>query len=71
MAEKKETPQAKFDRISEYRTKKILDDYRLMANLVRPYYKSSPQQRRNIIIQLQEGLNELKAHFEGHEKQTR
>ena len=60
-----ETAEQKFIRIAKYRINKVLDGYRLLANLKSANYKSSREQRNEILSAIRQGLDELEAHWAG------
>lgn len=67
MDKETETPQEKFNRIARYRTKKVMEDLRLLSNLGKPYYKSTPEQRRKIVATVRKGVEDLEYILEGEE----
>lgn len=60
-----ETAELKFIRIAKYRVNKVLDGYRLLANLKSANYKSTREQRNEILAALRQGLDELESHWAG------
>jgi hypothetical protein len=60
-----ETPNERFTRLAEARMNKILDGYRLIANLKGSNYKSTQEQRIELIQVLRQGLDELEAVLAG------
>lgn len=60
-----ETKNEKFRRLSKPRVNKVLDDYRLLTNLIASQYESSQAERREILEALRNGFNEVEACFAG------
>lgn len=60
-----ETKNQAFVRLAEKRVNKTLDCYRVISNLFKTNYKSTPDQRDAVIVALRHGLNELEASAAG------
>lgn len=60
-----ETKREKFLRLGTYRVNKVLDGYRLLANLKSSIYESTPAMRQELIQALRNGLEELELHYAG------
>jgi len=61
----KENANERFLRLAEARVNKILDGYRLLSNLKGTNYKSTQDQRNELIRVLRTGLDELEAVLAG------
>lgn len=44
-----------------------MEDLRLLSNLGKPYYKSTPEQRRKIVATVRKGVEDLEYILEGEE----
>ena len=55
----KETKNQAFTRIAEKRINKILDEFRILTNLFAPSYKTTPEQRNEVVAALRKGVEEV------------
>lgn len=64
-SEKDAVKSERFRRLSKQRVNKILNGYRLLCNLKGPNYKSSMEEKNEIIFALRQGLEETEMVFGG------
>jgi hypothetical protein len=55
----KETKNEAFVRIAEKRINKILDEFRVITNLFAPSYKTTSEQRNEVVTALRKGVEEV------------
>lgn len=60
-----EDREQKFIRIAARRVNKVLNEFRLLTNLMQPNYKSTRQQRDKIISTLRTAIDEIEYTFSG------
>lgn len=69
MPKNNETKSDRFKRLAEKRTKRILDDIRILSNLSnKGLYDYTPEQLRKIFGVIKETLGKADARFRGEEK---
>lgn len=56
---------ANWRKLAEKRANKVLNDYRLLANLKGSAYVSSMDERREVLAVIRAGLDELESHWSG------
>ena len=70
MDNKKEAKSARFKRLAEKRTKRVLNDIRILSNLANQgLYEYSPEQLKKISGAIRNSLIKAEARFRGEEKQ--
>lgn len=69
MPKNNETKAERFKRLAEKRTKRVLEDIRILSNLAnKGLYDYSPEQLRKITSVIKEALSKAEARFKGEEK---
>lgn len=69
MPKNNETKPERFKRLAEKRTKRVLEDIRILSNLAnKGLYSYTPEQLRKIFGVIKETLGKAEARFRGKEK---
>lgn len=69
MPKNNETKTERFKRLAEKRTKRILDDIRILSNLSnKGLYDYTPEQLRKIFGVIKDAIGKAEARFRGEEK---
>ena len=70
MDNKNEAKSARFRRLAEKRTKRVLNDIRILSNLAnRGLYNYSPDQLRKVFSAIRKALAQAEGRFKGEEKE--
>lgn len=69
METKKETKNERFKRLAEKRTRKVLNEIRVLSNLSnKGLYEYTPEQLKKIFTAIRDSLNMAEAGFKGEQK---